>query len=145
MKKVITTRWNWKVLLMSLLANMTAISITAVLIPGIVVQIQRLYFIALLAIVLGLLNTFIKPILQILTIRLLFITYGLILVVTNAIILLLLDRIFDSFTVENLWSAIIGAILISLISAFLDYLLGVNPPIGYQQVIEEQEAAHGQA
>ncbi len=143
--KKITTRWHWKVLFMSLVANMIAVTITAVIIPGITIQLERLYFVALLAVVLGLLNTFIKPILQIITIRLLFTTYGLILVVTNLIILLLLDLIFDDFTLASWWAAILGAIFISLFSAFLDYLLGINPPIGYQQVIQEQEVAHDQA
>jgi putative membrane protein len=140
--KKLRSRWNWKILLMSLVANMTAILITAFLLPGITILDRRLVFLALLAVVLGLLNTFIKPILQVLTIRLMFFTYGLILIVTNTIILLLLNWIFANFTINGLLSAVFGAILISLIGAFLDYLLGVTPPIGYQQAVQEQEAAH---
>ena len=139
------SRWNWKVLLMSLVANMTAIFIMALLLPGITILDRRVIYLALLAVGLGLLNTFIKPILQVITIRLLFLTYGLILIVTNTIILLLLNWIFASFTITGLLSAIFGAILISLIGAFLDYLLGVTPPIGFQQALQEQEAAHERA
>jgi hypothetical protein len=46
---------------MSLVANMLAISMAVALLPGLNVQIMRLSFIILLAIALGLLNTFIKP------------------------------------------------------------------------------------
>lgn len=141
MRKFIS-HWNWKVLLMSLIANMTAISITAVLLPGITILDRRLIYITLLAVALGLLNTFIKPILQVITIRLLFVTYGLTLIVTNTVILLILNWIFASFTINGILSAIFGAILISLISTFLDYLLGVIPPVGYQQAVQEQEAVH---
>ena len=140
--KRISSHWNWKVLFMSLVANMTAILITAVLLPGITILDRRLVFLALLAVTLGLLNTFIKPILQVITIRLLFVTYGLTLILTNTIILLLLNWIFANFTISGILSAIFGAILISFIGAFLDYLMGVIPPIGYQQAIQEREATH---
>lgn len=56
---------NWKVLLMSLGVNMIAITITVIILPGMTIAPERwLINIALLAIGLGLLNTFIKPILQ---------------------------------------------------------------------------------
>jgi putative membrane protein len=143
--KRIRDRLNWKLLLMSLVANMLAISLAVALLPGLNVQIMRLSFIILLAIALGLLNTFIKPILQVITIRLFFITYGLILIVTNTIMLLLLDWLFPSLYVSGLLTAILGGVLISLFSDFFDYLFGVTPPIGYQQAIEEQERAHERA
>jgi putative membrane protein len=136
---------NGKVLFMSLIVNMISITITAVIIPGIIIQDRKLGYIILLAAVLGLLNTFIKPILQILTIRLLFVSYGLILIVTNTIILLLLAWLFAYFVINSLLAAIGGAIFISLIGGFLDYLVGVIPPVGYRQAIQEQEAANGRA
>lgn len=140
--KKISSHWNWKVLIMSLLANMIAIMVTAVILPGITILDRRLGYIVLLAVTLGLLNTFIKPILQVITIRLLFVTYGLTLIVINTIVLLLLNWIFANFTISGILSAVLGAILISFIGAFLDYLLGVIPPIGYQQAVQEQEASH---
>jgi putative membrane protein len=136
---------NGKVLFMSLLVNMVSITITAVIIPGISIQDRQFGYVILLAAVLGLLNTFIKPLLQILTIRLLFVSYGLILIVTNTIILLLLAWLFDYFVIDSLLAAIFGAIFISLIGGFLDYLVGVIPPVGYRQAIQEQEATHDRA
>ena len=132
---------NWKVLLMSLLVNMVAITLTALLLPGIHILDRRLSTFILLAMVLGLLNTLVKPIFQLLTIRLVFITYGVNIIIINAILLLLLDWIFgDAFEVQGLLSAILGAILIWSISMFLDYVLGVLPPLGYMQALREEEA-----
>jgi putative membrane protein len=100
-----------------------------------------LIVLAVLAIGLGLLNTFIKPILQLLTIKLLFVTYGLILIVTNTIVLLLLNWLFPNLLeISSLWGAVFGAILIGLIGFFLDYMFGVIPPIGYESYMKDLEA-----
>ena len=131
---------NWKVLLMSLLVNMAAITLTAILLPGMHILDRRLSTFILLAVVLGLLNTLVKPIFQLLTIRLVFITYGVNVIIINAILLYILDWIFrDSFDVAGLLTAILGAILIWSISMFLDYVLGVLPPLGYMQALREEE------
>jgi len=132
---------NWKVLLMALLVNMVAITLTALLLPGIDILDRRLSTFILLAVGLGLLNTFVKPVFQLLTIRLVFITYGVNIIIINAILLYVLDWIFrDAFEVEGLLTAILGAILIWSISMFLDYVLGVLPPLGYMQALREEEA-----
>ena len=132
---------NWKVLLMGLLVNMVSITLTALLLPGIDILDRRLSTFILLAVGLGLLNTLVKPIFQLLTIRLVFITYGVNIIIINAILLYVLDWIFrDAFEVEGLLTAILGAILIWSISMFLDYVLGVLPPLGYMQALREEEA-----
>lgn len=131
---------NWKVALMSLLINMFAIVVVAILLPGINIVDTRLIVLILAGVFLGLLNTFIKPLLQLITMRLLFVTYGLILIATNTIVLLLLGWLFQStIIITGLIPAIIGAILITSISVFLDYLLGVLPPLGYIQALREEE------
>jgi putative membrane protein len=131
---------NWKVALMSLLINMFAIVVVAILLPGINIVDTRLIVLILAGVFLGLLNTFIKPLLQLITMRLLFVTYGLILIATNTIVLLLLGWLFqNTIIITGLIPAIIGAILITSISVFLDYLLGVLPPLGYIQALREEE------
>ena len=131
-------RLNWKVLLMSLLINMIAIGLTAVVLPGFNLVEDKLYELAVIAIALGLVNTFVKPLLQLLTIRLLFVTYGLVLIVTNTIVLLLLAWLFpDWIEIRGLFPAILGGTLIGLISMFLDYVFGVNPPLSYQTSIDD--------
>jgi putative membrane protein len=133
-------RLNWKVLLMSLLINMVAIGLTALILPGFVLVDNRLIVLAIIAAALGLLNTFIKPVLQLLTIRLLFVTYGLVLIITNTIVLLLLGWLFPNMIqIQGLFTAIIGGILIGLIGMFLDYVFGVNPPLSYQMNIDDSD------
>jgi putative membrane protein len=127
---------------MSLLINMTAIAITAIILPNFTILDSRLIVLAVLAVSLGLLNTFLKPILQLITIRLMFVTYGLILIVTNTIVLLLLNWIFQSYLeISSIWGAIFGAIMIGLISLFLDYIFGVIPPIGYDAAMKDLEVS----
>jgi putative membrane protein len=117
---------------------MVAIGLTALILPGLVFIDNRLIVLAIIAAALGLLNTFIKPVLQLLTIRLLFVTYGLVLIITNTIVLLLLGWLFPNrIQIQGLFTAIIGGILIGLISMFLDYVFGVNPPLSYQMNIDD--------
>ena len=133
-------RLNWKVLLMSLLINMIAISLAAVISPGLNLVGDRLYELVLIAIALGLVNTFVKPLLQVLTIRLLFFTYGLVLIVTNTIVLILLGWLFPNWIeISGLFPAVIGGTLIGLISMFLDYVFGVNPPLSYQLSVDDSD------
>lgn len=42
--------------------------------------------------------------------------------------------------VEGLLTAIIGGITIGVVTIFLDYLLGVTPPVDYEQAVQEAEA-----
>ena len=133
-------RLNLKVLLMSLLINMFAIGITALVLPGLELIDKRVWVLALIAVALGLLNTFVKPIMQLLTIRLLFVTYGLVLIITNTVVLLLLGWIFPNrIQLDGLLPAIVGGIMIGLISMFLDDVFGVNPPLAYQTDVEISE------
>ena len=74
MQRWFRKRLNWKVLLMSLLINMIAIGLTALILPGLNLIDNRLLVLAIMAEALGLLNTFLKPTLQLLTISLLFVT-----------------------------------------------------------------------
>ena len=131
---------NWKVLLMALLVNMVSITVAALLLPGIDIVERRLITFVLLGVTLGVLNTVVKPVLQLLTIRLLFITYGINVIIINTIMLLLLDWIFGpAFEVSGLLTAILGAIIIWSLSTFLDYMFGVLPPLGYMQALREEE------
>jgi len=87
----------------------------------------RVLFVAL---ILGILNAFVKPIIQFLTLRFIFITYGFALVIINTIILLLLNLIVpDMFAVESLLWAFIGAALLGLVATFFESLLGLQIPI----------------
>lgn len=66
------------------------------------------------AIVLILLNLLVKPILILLTIPFTIVTFGLFLLVINAIIILLCDQIVGGFSVDSFWSALWFSIILSI-------------------------------
>lgn len=95
--------------------------ITAYIVPGFKV---RNFFSALVAaLVIGLANIFIWPVLFWLTFPLTVLTLGLFTFVLDAIVLKLCAKILRDFTLESWWSAIFGAVILSLVSTGLHYLL----------------------
>ncbi|RZJ52521.1 MAG: phage holin family protein [Flavobacterium sp.] len=71
----------------------------------------------IVALVLGLLNLFIKPILVILTLPVTVITLGLFLLVINAIIIWLCTNIVGGFKVDSFWTALIFSIILSILQS----------------------------
>jgi len=78
------------------------------------------------AIVLGLLNTFIKPILVIFTIPITIFTLGLFLLVINIIIVKFAATLVPGFYIANWWSALWFSIIVSIFSTVLEGLIGTN-------------------
>ncbi|GAA4065859.1 phage holin family protein [Flavobacterium cheonanense] len=68
----------------------------------------------IVAIVLGLLNFFVKPVLVLFTLPVTVFTLGLFLLVINAIIILLCDHFVDGFDVNGFWTALFFSIILSL-------------------------------
>ncbi len=92
-----------------------AIGIAAYLIPSVsVTPLGAL----VLAIVLGIINAFIRPIIFVLTLPITIITLGLFSLVINAALILLADLIVPGFDVGGFWSALLFAIVLFLINAF---------------------------
>jgi putative membrane protein len=121
---------NWKLILMRVVINGLAIALTAWLLAGIDVVDPLLVNFLLMGAVFGLLNAFVKPAIQFLTLSLLFVTYGLVIILINTVMLLLLEFVFTGILlIENIWWAIAGGILIGLLGLFMENLLGLTPPI----------------
>ena len=74
----------------------------------------------IVAVILGLLNTFIKPVLVMLTIPFTVFTLGLFLLVINIIIIYLAAEIVPSFTVASWWTALLFSFIVSFVSGFLE-------------------------
>src|SRR5579862_1879685 len=83
------------------------------------VHIQSFITALILAIVLGLLNLFVKPILVILTLPITIITFGLFLFVINALIILLASDFVKGFSVDGFWWALLFSFLLSIITSLL--------------------------
>ena len=99
-------------MLIRLIITTILVIIIARFLPGISVQD---YTSALwVALVLGLLNAFLKPILILFTLPATLFTLGLFLLVINAVVILVGDYFVDGFVVNGFWSAFIFSILLSL-------------------------------
>lgn len=75
------------------------------------------------ALVLGLVNTLIRPILVVLTLPVTFLSLGLFILVINAVLFWGVAQLVDGFQVAGFWSAFLAAILYSIISWALSTLL----------------------
>jgi putative membrane protein len=74
------------------------------------------------AIVMAVLNAIIKPILIILTIPITIVTLGLFLLVINALMILLADKLMDSISVKGFWWALIFSVLLSVVTSAAESL-----------------------
>jgi putative membrane protein len=125
------SRFNWRLLLVQTVANAFALGLTVLLLPGIHMPHDN-YITELLAsgVIFGLLNGFVRPILQLVMFRYLFFTFGLVLVVINTIILWMMAALTpDRFQVDGLLSLVLAGILVGLFGLFFETLMGVQPPI----------------
>mgnify|MGYP001812725142 CR=1 FL=1 len=89
-------QFNWRFLLVRIVVNAIALAITAIIVPKIDFIDRSIWNLLLMALMLGVLNALLKPILQFLTLRFIFVTYGLVIVLVNTLILLLLSFLFPT-------------------------------------------------
>jgi putative membrane protein len=108
-------------LLLVWILNAVALLVVAYLLPGITVASFGSALIA--ALVLGLLNTIVKPVLILLTLPLTVVTLGLFLIVLNALVFWFAGSIMKGFQVDGFWWALLGAIVYSIVSTALAGLL----------------------
>ena len=81
----------------------------------------------LVALVMGFLNAFLKPILVVLTIPITLITFGLFLLVINAVIIIIADYALDGFEVNSFFTAVLFSILVSVITWILEAIANPKP------------------
>jgi putative membrane protein len=123
-------RYHWKALLLRILINAIVLAMTVLVIPGIHFVDPSLLSIMFMAVILGALNALVKPVLQFALLPFIFASYGLVIVLVNALLLLLLAWLFPGyFAVERLLWAFAGGALIGLLGTFLENLCGLIPPI----------------
>lgn len=108
-------------LLIGWLLNAVALLITAYLVPGIHVDAFSAALLA--AIVLGLVNTFIRPILLLLTAPINLLTLGLFTFVVNAVLLMLVSGIVPGMAIDSFSWALLAAVVLSFVSTVLSHLL----------------------
>ena len=99
-----------------------ALWVTAYILPG--VTFGSYQALAIAAIVLGLVNAVIRPILTILTLPITVITLGLFYLVVNGLTFLLASKLVSGFQVDGFWWAVLGALVVSIISSFVGGFAG---------------------
>lgn len=121
-------------LLISWFSTAVALAAAAYLIPGIrVTDTETLpgwATVAIMAIIIGLVNALIRPLLKALTCPLIILTLGLFTLVINGLMLWLASWIGEQgglgFSVDGFWAAFWGALVVSIVSAIVNALLGVR-------------------
>lgn len=102
-----------------LIISTLAVLISAYILPGIEIQ-ENSFIIALtVAAVLAFLNTVIKPIMIVLTIPVTIFSFGLFLLVINALMILLAEKLVDGFEVAGFWSALLFSFILSFVTSLL--------------------------
>ena len=92
-----------------------AVMLTAYLLPG--VDVADFWAALLVAILISFSNVIIKPILVVLTIPITIFTFGLFLLVINALIILIVDYFVDTFTVDGFWWALAFSLILSIFNS----------------------------
>ena len=104
-------------LIVRLLLNAIAVFFLAHVLDG--VQLDNYITALIVAVVLSILNLLVKPILVILTLPITIVTLGLFLLIINAVIIFLADKLIDGFSVSSLWTAILFSVLLSILQSIL--------------------------
>lgn len=123
-------QFNWRFLLVRIVVNAIALAVTAAVLPKIYFVDKSVWNWLLMALMLGVLNALLKPVLQFLTLQFIFVTYGLVIVLVNALLLWLLSFLFPNrFAVDSILWLLVGGLVLGLVSSFLESLFGLTMPI----------------
>lgn len=107
--------------IIKILITAAAVYLAAWLLPG--VSITNIKTAIIVALVLALLNTFVKPILVILTLPVTLLTLGLFLLVINVLIIKWSAHLVSGFRVDTWFSALLFSLIVSVVSSVLSTLI----------------------
>jgi putative membrane protein len=116
-------------LLIRWLVTSVSLVVAAWLVPGIRVEREAWTAFAGMAIILGLVNSIVRPVLKLLSCPLIILTLGFFVLVLNGITLWLASAIavrwfHVGFYIDGYWSAFLGALIVSIVSVILTAIIG---------------------
>jgi uncharacterized membrane protein YvlD (DUF360 family) len=121
---------NWRLYLVRFLAAGLAVVLTVALLPGLGFSGWDWGQFLRIAVVFGVLNATLKPALQFLMLRFIFSTYGVVVIVINAILLALLGRLMEgTFEAYRPVALLAGGLVVGVLGLVFETLLGANPPV----------------
>ena len=103
------------------IVNAAVLLLVAYIYPG--VQVESFVAALLAALVLGLVNAIVRPILVVLTLPVTLLTLGLFLFVINALLFWFVAEVVHGFSVGGFWAALLGSILYSLFTLLTSWIL----------------------
>lgn len=116
-KKLLRFLGNW-------IINTLAVAVAVAVLHG-HINYERWNYLLIASLLLGLLNAFVRPILMLLALPLLIFTLGLFMLVINALLLYFVGVLMaPHFTVDSFGFAFLGAIIIGIVSIFLNAMTG---------------------
>jgi putative membrane protein len=121
--------------IIAVIVNGLAIGLTALLLPGIHIQPFSVTTLVLLGLVFGIINAIIRPIVNLLSLPITFLTLGLFHFVINALLLYLGSLVVSNLKIDNFWWALLGGIVMGILSAILEAVFRRFIP-------DEQKHAH---
>jgi len=113
-----------KTLILAWLISAVSILIVGHIIPGFEVQSFGSALIA--AVVIGLINATVGLFLKIITIPISILTFGIFLLVINALMLMFASSLLSGFTVMGFWAAFFGAVVLAIVNMIIRSLLGTE-------------------
>ncbi len=108
------------VLILRWLLFALAIIFTAWLVPGI--DVNGFQSAMLVAVIIALINIFIRPLITLITLPINVLTLGLFGLVINALLFMLAGYVAPGFTVEGFWSALLGSVVLSVLGVIINMI-----------------------
>jgi len=122
-------RFNFRILIIKWIINTIALFVVVKTVKGLEIVntgIEGFITLIITAAVIGIINTFLKPILMFITLPLSIFTFGIFTVILNGLLFALAGFIVPGFEVTSFLGSIIGSLLFSLISFLCSIFLGSN-------------------
>ena len=104
--------------------NALGLALAALLIPGI--AIRDPFTLLFAAILMGLVNALVRPVVVVITLPITIVTFGLFLLVINAGLFGLVASLLDGFEVAGFFAALFGWLIVSIVSAITSLVIGPN-------------------
>ncbi|RZJ71363.1 phage holin family protein [Flavobacterium sp.] len=103
--------------ILRLIATALLVMLLSYFLPG--VGVDGFFSAMVVAIVLGLLNLFVKPILVLFTLPVTILTFGLFLLVINAVVIMMVDYFVDGFRVTSFLTAVLFSLILSVVQSLI--------------------------
>ena len=123
-------RVNFRVMIVRFMMDIAFITIVLAFMPGFRTELDlKLGSIALLAVIYGLLNIFVRPALDLILMPFVVQTYGLVVILVDVVIFALLVLFSGSLEASSFWQILVGGALLGLLRLSGIGFLGLTPPI----------------